>query len=328
MDVIVFVCLIATLALYVLADGFVLGIGVLLLLAPREQDRDEMLQSVTPIWSDVKIWATVAGLVLAIGFPFICALLADFHLLLAVIVLALIVRGISFRFRLRAERLRLLWDFAFAGASFVAIISQGFVLAGLINGLRPVLGFESLFGLFCGLALLGGYTLLGAGWLVWRARGPAQTFGREVGHSALILMIGTTAIVIAWTVLASPDRFALSLPLPLLLGLALCLLIWRDLWSKREYVVFILGLALFALGFAGLAVDLRPFTALHDAAIQVSTKKYAIEFCIGIILVMTLPAVAGHMFRNATELNDGQPSMIPCAGCRRSRSLPTELHFS
>src|SRR5579859_520351 len=159
-------------------------------------------------------WLGLVGLVLALAFPF--SLLPGFHLPLAVMGFALVMRGVAFRFRLRSSRLRRAWGYVLAGTSALAILCQDFVLAGLMHGMKPVVGLESIFGLFCAAVLLGGYGVLGAGWLIWRASAAVQTYGREVGHAALFLV---TAIVVAsgWAALVEPSWFVLSRALTLLL---------------------------------------------------------------------------------------------------------------
>lgn len=333
MNAIQLVCLIVAMAIYVLADGFALGIGVLVLIAPRQQDRDAMVGSIASFLPSNGMWLGVAGLLLALAFPIVLSVLPGFHLPLAVMVLALLVRGVAFRFRLQPNRLQRALEFVLAGASALAILCQGFLLAGLAHGVKPVVGLASIFVLLCAAVLLGGYVLLGSGWLIWRASAPMRTFGREVSHAALILVGGGAAATLAWALLAEPDVFALpdaSTPLLLLLGAIVCVLIWRNLWSSRTHLAFSLGLALFAIGIAGLADTLWASVRGGGAVMPGGVAAYAIGFCVGAVLVITCPAIISLMFRGELEQVDAsrEPRLIPCAGCRRSRSMPTELHFS
>ena len=181
---------------YVLADGFDLGVGILFLLAPREADRDLMMASVEPVWDGNETWLVMGGTLLLATFPAgYYVLLPAFYLPVMFMLFALIFRGIAFEFRHQAQTYRWVWDFAFAGGSLLATLCQGFILGGLINGVTMRDGmfaggtfdFFSLLGLVCGLGLVGGYALLGAGWLIWKTDGPTQVFAREVAHSALIL---------------------------------------------------------------------------------------------------------------------------------------------
>lgn len=122
-------------ALYVLPDSFDLAIGILFLLAPRDQDRDIMIESVAPIWDGNETWLALGGTLLAAAFPIAySALLSALNLPLMLMLFALIFRGVAFEFRFQAGRLRRVWDFAFAGGSLLATLSQGFVLGGFIQG--------------------------------------------------------------------------------------------------------------------------------------------------------------------------------------------------
>jgi len=328
------VCLIVAMALYVLADGFALGIGLLLPLGPRRQDRDAMVKSIVSVGSSNDKWLGVAGLALALAFPFVLTVLArSYPVPLAIMAFALLARGAAFRFRLRSNRRQRVWELGLAGASALAILCQGFVLAGLAHGLKPVVGLDWIFALLCAAMLLGGYMLLGAGWLIWRASAPMQTFGREVSPAALILVAGGAAVAFAWALLIARDAFALpdaATPLLLLLGAAVCVLIWCNLWSRRTHLVFLLGLALFAIGLGGVADALWALADGGGAVASAGVAELAIGFCVGVVLVITCPIIIGQMFRGELDQIDANPALrlIPGAGCRRSRSLPTELHFS
>jgi cytochrome d ubiquinol oxidase subunit II len=334
MNAIQLVCLVAAIALYVLADGFALGIGLLVLLGPRQQDRDAMVKSIASIRASNGMWLGVAGLMLALAFPFVLVALPSSYLApLAIMAFALLARGAAFRFRLRSYRLQRVWEFGLAGASALAILCQGFILAGLAHSLKPVVGLDYIFALLCAAMLLGGYVLLGAGWLIWRASAPMQTFGREVAPAALILVAGGTAVAFAWALLIARGAFALRVaaaPLILLLGTTVCVLIWRSLWSRRRHLVFMLGLALFAIGLAGLADGLWGAMDGSGAVASGGVVELAVGFCVGAVLVVTSPIAISQILRGGLEPIDANPAvrLIPGAGCRRSQSLPTELHFS
>ncbi len=120
---------------YVLADGFDLGIGILFLLAPRNEDRDLMMSSVEPVWDGNETWLVMGGTLLLATFPAgYYVLLPAFYLPIIFMLFALIFRGIAFEFRLQAGPFRWIWDLAFAGGSLLATLCQGLVLGGLING--------------------------------------------------------------------------------------------------------------------------------------------------------------------------------------------------
>ncbi|HJZ13891.1 MAG TPA: cytochrome d ubiquinol oxidase subunit II, partial [Stellaceae bacterium] len=239
-------------AVYVLADGFDLGVGILSFFAPREADRDLMMASIEPVWDGNETWLVFGGTLLFAAFPAAYyILLPAFYLPIMFMLFALISRGIAFAFRDRAGRSRRIWDFAFAGGSLLAAFAQGLVLGGFIGGVDvqsgifhgSPLSFLSFLGVLCGLGLIGGYALMGAGWLIWKTDGQTQVFAREIGHAAVILTAAMLAVVSAWTALSEPqvaDRWfswpniVWLAPIPLI-SVAALVATWRALWSRPDW---------------------------------------------------------------------------------------------
>jgi cytochrome d ubiquinol oxidase subunit II len=161
--------------LYVVLDGFDLGVGMLFGLARGEARRDAMLSAVAPIWDGNETWLVVTGVILWGAFPVVYAtLLPAFYLPLLVMLAGLILRGVAFEFRHKAERVRWIWDWSFAGGSIAAAFIQGLTVGALVRGL-PIqsgqytggdFGWFSPFAVLCGVGLCLGYALLGACWLV------------------------------------------------------------------------------------------------------------------------------------------------------------------
>jgi cytochrome d ubiquinol oxidase subunit II len=236
---------------YVLADGFDLAVGILFLFAPREVDRDLMMASIEPVWDGNETWLVFGGTFLFAAFPAAYyILLPAFYLPIIFMLFALIFRGIAFSFRSQAGRSRRIWDFAFAGGSIAAAFAQGLVLGGFIGGVDVQNGifhgspfsFLSILGILCGLGLIGGYALMGAGWLIWKTDGQTQVFAREIGHAAIILTAAMLAVVSAWTALSEPQvasrwfswpNIAWLAPIPLI-SVAALLAAWRALWSGSD----------------------------------------------------------------------------------------------
>ncbi len=340
-------------ALYVLADGFDLGIGILFLIAPTEQNRDLMMESVAPVWDGNETWLVFGGTLLIAAFPIAYSvLLPAFYLPLMLMLFALVFRGIAFEFRFQSRRFRRIWDFAFAGGSLLATLCQGFVLGGFIQGVPMENGafsgdafsFLTLLGLFCGVGLVGGYALLGAGWLIWKTEGATQVFGREVGHAALILTGAMMAIVSAWTALTEPEVAARWFAWPQILPLSLLplasilvgVLMWRSLWGRHDWLPFLLGIGLFLLGFGGLAVSLWPYVIPRHVTIMEGAADHASLVFIGTGIAIILPIVIAYLghaywvFRGKTAPADEafDAEAPPSAACRRSASLQTDLHLS
>jgi cytochrome d ubiquinol oxidase subunit II len=338
--------------LYVLADGFDLGIGLLFLLAPREQDRDMMMESIAPLWDGNETWLVFGGALLWAAFPIAYyVLLPAFYLPLVIMLFALIFRGIAFEFRFQAKLFRRVWDYTFAGGSLLAVLAQGLVLGGFIGGVPIENGVFSggpfscftILGVLCAAGLVGGYSLLGAGWLIWKADGKTQIFGREVGHAAVILTAACMVLVSAWTALTVPEvavrwfNWPRILPLsfmPLAAAVAV-LLIWRALWGTHESRPFVLTIVLFLLGFGGLAISLWPYVVPRHATIWNAASDPATLRFIGVGMVVILPIILGYLghaywvFRGKTVLEGGYgtPDVEGHTG-RRAAARRNDLHLS
>ncbi|GEP57001.1 cytochrome d ubiquinol oxidase subunit II [Reyranella soli] len=166
--------------LYVLLDGFDLGIGIIFGFMPTEARRASLLQAIEPLWDGNETWLVVTGVVLWGAFPIVYAtLLSAFYLPLLAMLGGLILRGVAFEFRDKAERLRWIWDAGFALGSLVAAFVQGVAVGALVEGLPMSdgqyvggdFGWASPFALLCGVGLCVGYALLGAAWLAYKCEG-------------------------------------------------------------------------------------------------------------------------------------------------------------
>ena len=172
-----------TTLLYVLLDGFDLGVGILFGLTRDEEQRADMLGSIAPVWDGNETWLVLSGTILFGAFPKVYAtLLSAFYLPLVVMLCALILRGVAFEFRYKALAARWVWDWGFAAGSLVATFIQGVTVGALVKGL-PIEGghyvggmfdWASPFALLCGLGLCLGYALLGAGWIIAKCEGALQ----------------------------------------------------------------------------------------------------------------------------------------------------------
>jgi cytochrome bd ubiquinol oxidase subunit II len=185
--------------LYVLLDGFDLGIGILFGLTRNEKTREAMLSAVSPIWDGNETWLVVIGVILWGAFPVVYAtLFSAFYLPLLVMLAGLILRGVAFEFRGKTERARWIWDWSFAGGSFAATFIQGMTVGALVEGL-PIrngqyaggdFGWFTPFAALCGIGLCLGYTLLGACWLVKKSEGEIrEATYRQIPHVAVGVLI-------------------------------------------------------------------------------------------------------------------------------------------
>lgn len=268
----------AAVFLYVLLDGFDLGLGILFPFAPSDKSRDRMMNSIAPFWDGNETWLVLGGGGLFAAFPLAYAVLMPaFYIPIILMLLGLIMRGVAFEFRFKAEgNSRRLWDYTFHFGSLIAALCQGMVLGAFVQGVevsgRNFAGgpfdWASAFSVMTGLAVVAGYVLLGAAWLIMKTDGETQDWARKVASYALGLVgifMGLVSLsvpflnpAIASFWFSAPNIFFLA-PVPLLTA-ALFLLLWRDLHrADAEYRPFLTAMGIFALGYLGLALSLYPW---------------------------------------------------------------------
>jgi cytochrome d ubiquinol oxidase subunit II len=265
---------------YVLLDGFDLGVGILFGFAHEPRWRALMVNSVAPVWDGNETWLVLGGVGLLAAFPLAFAIiLPALYFPILVMVLALIFRGLSFEFRLKDVEHRTFWDHAFNGGSTLATFAQGVVLGAFIQGFevegRQFAGtaFDWLtpFSILTGIALLFGYGLLGAGWLILKTEGALQAWARRQGRTCLIGVAIAIGVVSLWTPLIDPDiaarwfswpNIALLSPVPIVTAL-LALWAWRSLNGRAEAAPFLASLGLFVMAYIGITISLWPMIVPH-----------------------------------------------------------------
>lgn len=298
-------------AMYVILDGFDLGVGILFPWFRREDERDLMMNSVAPFWDGNETWLILGGGGLLVAFPLAYSvILPAVYLPVIVMLLALIFRGTAFEFRWVAKPRHRKWDYAFAGGSTAAAFAQGVVLGSLLQGVTVrdnafaggPLDWLTPFALFCGLALVLGYALLGATWLNMRVEGEVALRARRMAQYLLLAVLGAMGVVSVWTPLmidrvfqrwfSLPDFFYFA-PVPLL-ALAAALYCWRALERGRAAAPFLAAIALFLLGFLGLVVSNLPYIVppsitIWQAAAAPESQKFML-----IGTVVLLPLILGY----------------------------------
>mgnify|MGYP003571119814 CR=1 FL=1 len=268
----------AAVFLYVLLDGFDLGLGILFPFAPSDKSRDRMMNSIAPFWDGNETWLVLGGGGLFAAFPLAYAVLMPaFYIPIILMLLGLIMRGVAFEFRFKAEgNSRRLWDYTFHFGSLTAALCQGMVLGAFVQGAevsgRNFAGgpfdWASAFSVMTGLAVVAGYVLLGAAWLIMKTEEETQDWARKVASYALGLVgifMGLVSLsvpflnpAIADFWFSAPNIFFLT-PVPLFTA-ALFVLLWRDLHrADAEYRPFLTAMGIFALGYLGLALSLYPW---------------------------------------------------------------------
>lgn len=293
---------------YVILDGFDLGIGILFPFVESEAGRDQMMNSVAPVWDGNQTWLVLGGGALYAVFPLAYAIiLPALYAPLIVMLLALIFRGVAFEYRWKTRRGKFLWDWSFAGGSILATFAQGIALGTLVQGI-PVAGrayaggwwdWLTPFSVLTGIALVVGYALLGATWLIYKTEGKVQ---HAAYRFAWITGIGTLAligIVSLWTPFLSANYMAhwfgwpqmlYVIPVPLLVGLC-ALALYRGLSRKRELVPFLASLGLFILSFVGLVISFFPYIVPSSVTIWSAAAPDNSLFFVLIGAALLLPLI-------------------------------------
>ncbi len=313
---------------YVLLDGFDLGVGILFPLIRGEAHRDEAMNSVAPVWDGNETWLVLGGGGLLAVFPLAYGIIMSaLYAPIIVMLLALVFRGVAFEFRWKTKRGQFLWDWAFAGGSLVAAFAQGVALGALVRGI-PVEGrayaggwwdWLSAFSILTGVALVIGYALLGATWLIWKTEGHVQRRAYDIAFwvaPATIVLIGAVSL---WTPFLD-DRYAarwfgwpqvlLAGPVPLAV-LAAAFVLLRGLTGRRELSPFLASLALFVLCFAGLGVSFYPYMVPHavtirDAAAPDNSLAFLLVGAAVLVpLVLAYTAYAYWVFRGKVNSSGG-----------------------
>jgi cytochrome d ubiquinol oxidase subunit II len=318
----------AAVAMYVVLDGFDLGIGILFPAYKDEAARDQIMNSVAPFWDGNETWLVLGGVGLWVAFPKAYAvILPAVYLPVIIMLLALIFRGVAFEFRWVAKPRQRKWDIAFAAGSTVAAFMQGVILGSLLQEIRVVNGqfagtaldWLTPFSIMCGCALVTGYALLGATWIMMKTTGEVEHRARRLGMPLLFGLLLFIGVVSIWTPLhieriserwfSVPNFYALSqVPLFTLLLAWLC---WRGIRRGKDVMPFASAVGLFLLAFVGLVVSNAPYLVppsitLWEAAAHPSSQVF---FLIGAVIL--LPMILGYtvfvfwLFRGKIEPGHG-----------------------
>jgi cytochrome d ubiquinol oxidase subunit II len=297
---------------YVVFDGFDLGVGMLYGLVRGDTARVTVMNSIAPVWDGNETWLIFGGLGLLTAFPLAFAIIIPaVYFPILMMLLALVFRGVAFEFRFKHAALRRLWDGAFCSGSVVATFAQGVVLGTFIQGFkvdgRQFAGssFDWLapFPLATGLALIFGYALLGACWLILKTEGELQDWARRAAGICLVAVLVAIAGVSIWTPLAHPDiaqrwfswpNIAFLSPVPIVTAL-IALGEWEALRRRHELTPFLGAIALFLMSFIGIAISLWPMIVpyrytLWQAASSASTQAFLLIgtlFLLPVILMYT-----------------------------------------
>jgi len=306
--------------LYVLLDGFDLGVGILFAFAPSDECRDRMMNSIAPFWDGNETWLVLSGGGLFAAFPLAYAILMPaFYMPVILMLLGLIFRGVAFEFRFKAVKSRFIWDYAFHFGSIVAAFMQGMILGAFVKGVqvegRSFAGhpFDWLnaYSFMTGVALLFGYALLGATWLVMKTDGITQDWARK-GASYVLGYVGVFMGIVSVSMPVmnagvrdlwfSLPNFYFLFPVPLV-TVALFIFIWRDLHRGVENRPFFLSIGVFLMGYLGLGISLWPWlvpfaVTFRQAVAAASSQSFLLVGTLVILpVVLTYTAFCYYVFR-------------------------------
>jgi cytochrome d ubiquinol oxidase subunit II len=299
-------------AMYVVLDGFDLGVGILFPFAKEERERDQMMNSIAPFWDGNETWLVLGGGGLWVAFPQAYAVIMPaFYLPVIVMLLALVFRGVAFEFRWVAVTSKRYWNFAFAAGSALAALCQGAILGGMIQGVKVENGvfaggmfdWATPFALLCGLGVIAGYALLGATWLVMKTDGGVAERNRAHAKMLLVVVLGFMAAVSLWTPFAVPriaerwfslPNFYYLWPVPVVTALT-AFAAWRWLDAGRDIPPFLASIGLFLLGYAGLVISWFPYLVPPSLTIWQTAAAPSSQMFMLVGTLALLPIILGYI---------------------------------
>jgi cytochrome d ubiquinol oxidase subunit II len=308
--------------MYVVMDGFDLGVGMLFPFFQDRHDRDVMMNTIAPVWDGNETWLVLGGAGLLAAFPIVySAVLSALYLPIMLMLIGLILRGVAFEFRFKAgDARRHIWDKAFAGGSLLATLMQGVTLGAILMGMELEGGvfaggawdWLSPFSVFTGCALVAAYVFLGSTWLVMKTEGRLQQQLRQAARASTVLMAIAIAAVSLWTPLLhghiaerwfGSDALQWLLPVPFLVVLSLAAL-WRALGSEQRHASpFSLALFVTFLGYSGLVISIMPIIlppslTIWQAAAPAASQGFALVGALFIIpIILGYTAWSYYVFR-------------------------------
>jgi cytochrome d ubiquinol oxidase subunit II len=314
--------------MYVVMDGFDLGIGMLYPFVPDRHDRDVMMNTVAPVWDGNETWLVLGGAGLLAAFPLAYSVvLSALYLPLIFMLLGLVFRGVAFEFRFKArDHERHIWDKAFIGGSIAAAFFQGVALGAYIRGIPLAhhtyaggpMDWFAPFPLVTGAGVVIAYTLLGSTWLIMKTEGELQRQMTRITLPLTWLLLAAIAVVSIWTPLADsyiaarwfslPNLFWFA-PVPILLGLAILVLL-RSLRHKPNAAPFVCALAVIFLGYTGLAISIwpnivPPHISIWAASSPPQSQGFALVGTLLIIpMILGYTAWSYYVFRGKVKHDD------------------------
>lgn len=309
--------------MYVILDGFDLGIGVLFAFTGSEKERDQMMNSIAPVWDGNETWLVFGAAMLYGAFPLVYGLLLPIlYMPLMLMLIALIFRGVSFEFRFKAETSKPVWNWCFALSSIMAAFFQGVVLGCFVQGF-PInesqmtiseVVWLTPFSLLTGIALICGYGLLGATWMIIKSEDRLQRKMIHFSRGLLVLVSIFLIFVSIWTPLHNsatlhrwysfPNILFFS-PLPIITTIMIYLT-WKNL-TISEWKPFVYSVVIFLCAYAGIAISVYPYLIPHQVTIweAAAPDSTLIFILIGVVIMLPVllayTAYAYYIFRGKSN---------------------------
>ncbi|MFK8985743.1 cytochrome d ubiquinol oxidase subunit II [Acinetobacter seifertii] len=313
--------------IYVVLDGFDLGIGILFPFIKDQQERDVMMNTVAPVWDGNETWMVLGGAGLFAAFPMVySAVLSALYLPIILMVIALIFRGVAFEFRFKANRTKYLWDAAFIGGSVLSSFLQGVILGAYIQGIHVIdgryegggLDWLTPFSVFTGFGVIIVYAALGCGWLIMKTEMQLQTSMYRLMPKLIMTLFLVFIAVSVYTPLAHPviaarwfneHQLLYFSPVPILVVVFTYLTI-KACQKQQESMPFLYTLALVFLAYTGFLISIFPYVippsiTIWEAAAPANSQLFALIgalILIPIIIIYTI--MAYWVFRDKVRVGD------------------------
>ena len=296
---------------YVVLDGFDLGIGMLFGTTGNEIYRRQMMASVAPVWDGNETWLLVVGAGLFGAFPIVYAIfLSALYLPVILLLIALIFRGVAFEFRYKSEKMRWLWDWGFFLGSGIATFVQGAAIGAMVNELPIEDGrfvgsaffWLTPFAICCGIGLMIGFCLLGATWLILKTEGELRAWAYRRAPWLLVAVLAFLVVVFVYALVLKLDVMQRWLDRPVLwifplVGAAAAAGCLFGIRARRDPLPFLMTVVIFLCAFGTMAVSFWPYMVpysltIEQAASPPSSLRFLFYgaglFVIPVILIYTI----------------------------------------
>ncbi len=314
--------------IYVILDGFDLGIGLVFPFLKSDKCRDAAMNSVAPVWDGNETWLVLGGGGLMAAFPLAYAVVMPaLYAPFIAMILALVFRGVAFEFRWRDKAHEKIWDRSFFFGSLIATFMQGIVLGAFVQGIevdgRAYGGgwwdWLSPFTLTCGFALTAGYALLGSTWLVMKGEGYLRSQAYIIAKRMAVVTLLFMGVVSLWTPFLSPEiadrwftfpHLLFVLPVPTLVFILAAILLW-GLHKQKDNIPFPASIGLFLLCFAGLGIGISPYIVpraitIHQAAAPDSSLMFMLVGALILLpMILSYTAYSYWVFRGKVDPDAG-----------------------